>query len=201
MTFRSMLLAACLLALPFAAPATAASPVQRVDSFHAALLDAMQNAFMEDTTERFDRLAPTINDMFDFPKMMRIVSGKHWKNFDDAAKKNVTEAFARLSVATYASNFNGYGGEKFETKGLRDGPKKSKLVDTQVVGKDGGRIDISYVMQQADGVWKVVNVILDKGISELAVRRSEYAGLLDKGGADLLVKTLNDKAESLLSAP
>lgn len=198
---KATLIAFVLCALLVPGPARAASPVERVETFHAALLDAMRNAFMEDVAERFDRLNPTVRDMFDFPTMMRIIGGSQWSGFSDAEKQVLTEAFTRLSVATYASNFSGYGGEVFETKGVRDGPKQSKLVDTEIVGKDGGRVAITYVLLSSGDMWRTVNVILDKGISELAVRRSEYAGILKNGGAAKLAEVLNAKADKLLAGP
>ena len=42
-------------------------------------------------------------------------------------------------------------------------------------------------------------MLLDAGISELAVRRSEYRRVLKTGGVDGLIETLNRKADQLLN--
>ncbi|HIJ42832.1 MAG: hypothetical protein QF511_02000 [Rhodospirillales bacterium] len=47
--------------------------------------------------------------------------------------------------------------------------------------------------------WFIVDVIADKGISELKVRQSEYRWLLKMDGNEGLIKALNDKADQLIS--
>jgi hypothetical protein len=45
----------------------------------------------------------------------------------------------------------------------------------------------------------VVDVIVSNGISELAVRRSEYNAILNAGGPSELVSKLNQKADAILA--
>ena len=52
-------------------------------------------------------------------------------------------------------------------------------------------------MLQSGGAWRIVDVLLDSSISELAVRRSEYARVLRKDGIDGLIATLGEKADAL----
>ena len=54
-------------------------------------------------------------------------------------------------------------------------------------------------MRQVKDEWRIVDVLVDKGISELAVKRSEYRGVLRYGGIDALIRTLNAKADQLLA--
>ena len=37
-----------------------------------------------------------------------------WNEFSDADHDTLTDAFTRLTVASYAHNFDGFGGEHFE---------------------------------------------------------------------------------------
>ncbi|WP_052716211.1 ABC transporter substrate-binding protein [Magnetospira sp. QH-2] len=190
-----------IVALMLLAPTTQAenaTPDQTIGHFHEQLLEAMENAFAEDVTERYDRLVPAVGAAYDFPFMVRIAVGSHWSQTSAAQKQALTEAFGRMSTATYAHHFNGYSGEKFETVETRDGPKGTRIVDTRIVSPDGGRTDIAYVMHHTNSGWRIANVILEKGVSQLAVHRSEYAAVLKQGGADALVKVLTDKADTLL---
>jgi phospholipid transport system substrate-binding protein len=102
-----------------------------------------------------------------------------------------------LSVATYAARFNGFSGESFETLGQRQGPRDMTLVDTRIVRTDGPPVPITYVMAERDGEWRIVDVLLDKSISELAVRRSEYNQVLRTSGTEGLTETLDEKAAEL----
>ena len=56
---------------------------------------------------------------------------------------------------------------------------------------------VTYVLAERDGDWRIVNVLLNGSISELAVRRSEYAGVLRDGGVDRLIDVLGSKADKL----
>ncbi len=181
------------------APRAGDSPTDRIDMLQNALLATLRNAVTEDIGQRFARLEGPVHAVYDFPFMTRIAIGRRWLDYDVPTRAALTEAFARLSIATYASHFDSYDGEIFEILGTRDGPKDTRLVDTRIVGRDGGGTDITYVLRRAENEsWRIANVILDGGISELAVRRSEYAAILERGGPDALVETLGAKADALL---
>ena len=104
-----------------------------------------------------------------------------------------------MSIATLATLFDGYNGEVFETVGERIGPSKTTIVLTNLVKKDKSKINIAYVARQFGGKWQLIDVVVDNGISELKVRRSEYALILRKSGMIGLIKLLNDKAIDLMS--
>ena len=54
-------------------------------------------------------------------------------------------------------------------------------------------------MRQFAQDWKIVDVLLDGSISELAVRVSEYRNILRKKGVSALANALNVKANQLVS--
>ena len=54
-------------------------------------------------------------------------------------------------------------------------------------------------MRPVKGRWRIVDVLLDGSISELAMRRSEYRRVLKKNGVDGLIQTLNSKAAQLVN--
>ena len=111
----------------------------------------------------------------------------------------MAEAFAKQSVAVYASRFASYSGERFEVVGEREGRRGSVLVDTKIVKGSGQAVPITYVFVKSGERWSIVNVLLDRSISELAVRRSEYSGILSRGGPARLAATLDNKTQELLS--
>ena len=183
----------------FAPPAhaQAASPEAVVDRFQAVLLEVMKAAKTLGHQGRAERLRPAIEQAFHLRVMIQIATGSAWRQASDAQKSALTAAFSALSTATYAANFDGHSGEKFETVGTRPGPQDTTLVDTKIVKASGTPVEITYVAKQAGSAWKIVDVVVDKGISELAVKRSEYAAVLKSSGVDGLIAVLNRKAEEL----
>jgi phospholipid transport system substrate-binding protein len=70
-------------------------------------------------------------------------------------------------------------------------------VDTQLVRPQDPPVPLTYVMAERDGSWRIIDVLLDRSISELAVRRSEYNQVLRNGGLNELAATLDKKADQL----
>ena len=73
------------------------------------------------------------------------------------------------------------------------------LVKTRLVRPGDAPARLTYVVKEYKGRWRIVDILLDDDISELAVRRSEYRRLLKKNGVDGLIATLNDKAAGLVA--
>ena len=85
-------------------------------------------------------------------------------------------------------------------KGTRTGPRNLTIVDTELKSPTRDKaVEISYVTQKREGDWRLIDVIVDGGISELRVRISEYRQILKKGGIEALIVLLNQKADQLLS--
>jgi phospholipid transport system substrate-binding protein len=184
---------------PHAAEAAPATASELISGFHDSLLDVMKEAKTLGIKGRFDRLAPRIEQSFNLPLMIQVAASAYWQNASPEQAKKLIAAFSRLSISTYASNFDGFSGESFESRGEKPGPQNTTLVSTRIVKTTGSPVDIVYVTRQTKGEWRIVDVLVDNGISELAVRRSEYRAILKSGGVDGLIATLNAKADQLLN--
>ena len=80
----------------------------------------------------------------------------------------------------------------------KPGPQNTTLVVTKLVKSDQSTVEISYVTRQFKNGWRIIDVILDRGISELMVRRSEYRLILKNRGVAGLISVLNSKADELV---
>ncbi len=198
---RLIMLAVAFAAMPgfsrAAAPEGPAVPVQRL---HDALLEVMRDADRLSVDERYQRLAPILNEIYDFRTMTKLTTGSAWTGASEAERAALVAAFSRLSIATYAQRFNGFSGERFEILGERPGPRETMLVDTRIVRPTDTPVQITYVLQKQDLAWRIIDVIVQGSISELAVRRSEYAQVLRQGGPQRLSEVLNAKADAMLQA-
>jgi phospholipid transport system substrate-binding protein len=196
-TVRACLFFALVAFAPEPVSAQGGSPAAVIDGFHEILLVVMKEGPALGHAGRARRLQPEVERAFHLPVMIQVATGSFWRQASPAQQDALVAAFTRFSTATYAKNFKKYAGERFETVAERAGPQNTTLVDTRLVKSDGSPVEITYVMKKGADAWKVVDVILDKGISELALRRSEFSRLLKDAGVDSLTATLNRKADEL----
>lgn len=173
------------------------SPTAVIDGFHRILIDVMKNAKDLGVTGRYDRLSTPIKKTFHMPLMIRIASGSYWNRAGQQQRSKLLAAFTRMSVGVYASRFDSYSGQAFETVEEKPGPQKTTLVKTLIASPGDSPVELTYVMKQFKNDWKIVDVLAG-GISELAVRRSEYRNVLKTRGVDGLAAVLDKKADGLV---
>jgi len=202
--FSQIRLASRLVAVVFAAVLVAATvraesgPVAVIDGLQETLLEVMKRAQALGIEGRYQVLEPRIEETFDLERMIRVAAGSQWTKASPEDRARLLDAFTRLTISTYASRFDGYSGESFETLGERPGPRDTVLVDTRIVRSDGPPVALNYVLEQKDDRWQVIDILLDGTASELAMRRSEYRSL-GGGKASGLADKLNAKADELMA--
>ena len=175
-------------------PASAATDAKgTVDSFDASLMDVMKNAEKLGYKGRFEKFEPVITKIYDLPLMTRISVGPQWASLTPDQQAKVIEAFKQLSIATYASRFDGYGGESFQITGESPANGGDDIVDTKLVRPNDEPVELNYRLRKNGDDWKIIDVYLSGTISQLANYRSEFAATLRSGGADALVTLINQK--------
>jgi len=184
---------------PAAVAPTASSPVPTIEAFHAGLLDIMKNAKTLGFQGRIEKLEPLMGRTFDLDFMASKTVGRHWSTLSDADKQRWVETFTRFTTANYAGRFTGFTGETFETLGVDDYAHDTKLVRTKITVPDDEDVELNYRVVQKDGGWKVIDVFLNGKVSELALRRSEYASALKRDGFEQLVASVETKIADLKS--
>lgn len=170
-----------------------------VEDFHATLLGVMREAAALGVRGRAARIGPAMRAAFDLPAMARIAVGPAWTGFAPDRQAALAEAFAAWSVATYASRFEGFSGERFVTEGeaaVRSGA--DRMVRTRIERPAGEPVVLGYLVRGAPDRPRIVDVYLTGSISELASRRAEFAGLVAAGGPERLTDELRSRAAALL---
>lgn len=194
------LLAPLLLVAPLLGAAAAETgPKAIVETFHANLLAVMKEAQDLGSRGRYQRLSAPVVTAFNLGHTLRIATGSFWRRASPAQKGALTEAFTRMTISTYASQFDGFSGQVFEILGERAGPGRTKLVATRIISPAKGAVGLTYVVEKTPRGWQIVDILLGDDISQLAVRRSEYRGVLRRGGIEALISDLNRKAEQLIA--
>ena len=189
---------AALLSVACLTPALATTePQQVVERLNAALLDVMRKAADLGYEGRYQELAPVIQESYDFPFMIRIAVGPAWRDFAEDQRERITELFTEMSIATYAARFDGYDGERFEVLGNETAPRDTVLVHSRIVLSEEEPVELSYLLKQFYGNWRIIDVLFDSRYSELARQRAEFAAVLHNGGVPDLVATLQRKIAQL----
>jgi phospholipid transport system substrate-binding protein len=172
------------------------APSDVVRRFCDVLLQTMQNAESLGFKGRYEALAPVVLATFDVAFMTRLSIGPSWAKLSPDEKRRAGQAFARYITTNYASQFDGFSGERFEILGEQR-IAHATLVRTQIVKPDGDKTAITYALHDNDTSWQIRDVYLAGTISELATRRSDFTATLRSGGIEALIARLNQKADDL----
>ena len=170
--------------------------VSMIENLHNALLDAMKQGGTIDFAARKQMLGPVIHEVFDLETMLRASVGGGWQKLTEDERKMLSDAFAGWTIATYASQFKAWNGEAFTIVGFSDPEKPNVLVRTEIKPKSGKATALQYRLRQKitaknDGPWQVVDILLDGAVSQLALRRADFAKVFTSGGAPALASHLN----------
>ncbi len=139
---------------------------------------------------RYQGISATIEKTHDLDTIARLAVGRHWKGLDASQQSAFVETFRNLSISTYAGRFKDYGGEQFSilsATSLKRGNRK--LVTSHFVKSDGEKISFNYILHQVHDQWKIISVSVN-GVSDLALKRTEYGGILRKDGFPTLIERL-----------
>jgi phospholipid transport system substrate-binding protein len=180
------------------APTTqSGTPTKVVDALHENLISVMKDAETLGYDGRFDRLEPVISELFDIPFMAEKSIGRHWKTVDEESRAHLLTTFGRFTVANYAGRFTGYSGQTFETVKEQASRHGTVLVYSRLVPNNGDEtIQLNYRLRpDKDDGWRIIDVLLNGTVSELALRRAEYSSLIQNEGFAALMSALNKRID------
>lgn len=169
-----------------------ADPVSVIQRFEDILISVMQSAEELGYEGRHERLSAALHESHEFPTIARVAAGKYWKQLEREQQTLLIDTFTEMSVATYAARFDSYSGQNFKIESQRRFGKNKALVRA-VMSKPGGkRRQFDYMLKRFGDTWRIVNISIN-GVSELAVRRVEFQGIIEDQGFDTLIMKLREK--------
>jgi phospholipid transport system substrate-binding protein len=191
-----------LLAIALLVPApvllAAADPAAvQIEGFDRALLESMKSGETVAAAERYRKLTPIIENVFDLRAMTAFAVGSAWAGFSAEQQQATVAAFERLTIASYAKNFRSFDGERFELDPTVVSRGSDKIVQTQLIPLQKAPVSLLYRMREVAGSWKVIDVYYG-AVSQLSIRRSDFAAPIAAGGASGLITHLNSLSEDLL---
>jgi phospholipid transport system substrate-binding protein len=169
----------------------------RIKSYYQQLLPTIQQAGQLSVRERDRRFWPAITSAFDLGAMTRLAVGPAWSSFTPSQQAAARDAFAHFLVAEYASEVRDYSGESFvvEPQTSPESRGGGEIVRTKLIQSGGRTVTINYLVRGG----RVIDVYLNGTVSDLALRRDEFASVIGSGGADALIKRLRERTQQLLA--
>jgi len=163
--------------------------------FQDELIAAMQQGETLGFQGRYDKLETAIIKSHDLVKIARIVIGKEWKKISEEQRAVLVDVFRRLSISAYAYNFKAYSGESFEFVSEEKTARGGMIVRTLFVLPDDKDVKFDYMLKKKGNEWRIINIIAN-GVSDLALKRSEYTSILKRQGFDALIAKINEKIDN-----
>jgi len=187
----------CLMGLAngFAKDASGATAKQVVESFQAELINVMKNGQKLGFAGRYDKLYDPVSNSHDLTKIARIVIGKEWEKLSEEQQKKLVDVFSRLSVASYAHNFKDYSGESFVFDSEEETARGGVVVHSRLNIPDDKPVKFDYMLKEKGNSWRIINIIAN-GVSDLALKRSEYTTILQREGFDALIAKISEKIDN-----
>jgi ABC-type transporter MlaC component len=165
-----------------AAAPTAADPTNTVRQVVESLRKLRT---MPDSAARTDQIA-SIDAALAVQALCRQALGAQWSRISTAERAHFVEMIViLLHKIAYPKAAEFFSGLTVDYRGVRPHPG-GQVVDTAVKRGDGGEVSIDYVMEKADGRWKIRDILLDRQSLAASVA-GQIQGVLKQGSyADLV---------------
>ena len=185
----------------FAADSALDPAVREIKAFYATLVDTMKRGKELGIEGRARELKPATESAFDLSEMTRLSVGPSWSGISETDRKALVDAVERLTLVNYAKSFSHFSGEQFVVEPDAKPRSDDKIVESKMVGADGTAVAFNYRMHPVEGHWKIVDIYLNGNISQLALRRADFATTMQKLGPTGLVEKLNQMVDKEITGP
>ena len=168
---------------------------QVVEKFQAELIDVMKNGKQLGYAGRYEKLHEPVSNSHDLTKISRIIVGKEWEKLTETQQQQLVDAIIRLSISSYAHNFKDYSGEAFVFDSEEETTRGGVVIHSHLNIPDDKPVKFDYMLKEKGTSWRIINIIAN-GVSDLALKRSEYTSILQREGFDTLIAKINEKIDN-----
>ena len=154
-----------------------APPDAIVDAFHDILINAMQAA---DYEARAGIIEPAVDQYFHDRTIARISLGLNWKGLTEREQHDYQDLMNDLIVSTYASRFDNFDGQIFAVLDSKPLSTNRVRVKSQLTARTE-IVSLDYQLVQDEDSWRIYDIVAN-GVSDLSLKRSNYAAMFKSGG-------------------
>ena len=172
-----------------AAPAA----VQFIDRLSQTAIEGLTSKDI-DHDERKERFRKIFTEAFDVATIGRFALGAPWRTASEADRADYLKAFEDYIVASYATRFADYGGEKIVTVGSRRGDDNEAFVLSQFMRTQGAPIRVTWRVRANGESWRIIDVIIED-VSMAITQRDDFSATVQRNGGRLsaLIEALRAK--------
>lgn len=145
---------------------------------------------------RRDRIADIAYARFDFDTMSKLVIARPWRKFSDAQRTEFIAEFKTHLARSYGRRLSRYEDVNVQVTSEVPEQRGDITINSEVVGGQFDGAVMAYRMRVRDGEWKVIDVIIE-GVSLVSNFRSQFKPIVARGGAEELLRRLEDKNDAL----
>ena len=143
------------------------------------------------------RVRPALEKCFAFDLVTRQAMGPGWRQFSATDQKRAIDLFSELVIRTYSSRVVGTQRPKIAYSTPVTLAADRCEIPTRVTGSSSNEpIAVVYRMIRLPAGWRIYDVLIE-GVSFVSNYRAQFEELIQKGGAPLVIRTL----EAKLAAP
>jgi phospholipid transport system substrate-binding protein len=188
------ILAGALIALSLT-PARADTPSQVVDGLASQVIAVLKDGALSAAQKR-DKIEQIAYGAIDFTTLSKLVLARNYAKFSPEQRTQFEAEFKRHLSMTYGRNIDNYQNEKVQITGERPESRGDVTVISKILrGSASENISVDYRLRQADGQWKIIDVIIE-GVSLVSNFRSQFQDIVAQGGPQKLLTLLADKNAS-----
>ena len=197
---KAFLIALLLTISPGMAMAAAGSPdTIIIEAMHEleTELDGNREAFRAEPALLRGVVDKILLPRFDTDFAAQRVLGKYWRDADDLQKKRFIDVFYRYLVNNYATYLLDFKGDEVIVSPYKGSAgDKYPQIRTSVTLTKGDKASVDYVMRDADGQWKVMDVVVE-GISYVRSYREDFGPEIAEKGLEALISRLESTTPEL----
>ncbi|MBO6556218.1 MAG: ABC transporter substrate-binding protein [Pseudomonadales bacterium] len=161
-------------------------PTKVVSAFHDALISAMKASGYE---ERAAIIGPAVDANFQLHTIARISLGRNWSPLDDTQQADFQNLIRALITSTYSSRFDNFDGQYFTVLDTTEMKRNRKRVKTTLTTKSE-TVTLDYQLQLIENEYRIYDIVAN-GVSDLSLKRANYAALFKSGGLDAVTEEIS----------
>lgn len=181
-----------------AASASDAQVQEPIKSLYAAL-ERVQAKGSGSFEQRSQMLAPAIDHAYDIEAVLASSIGPRYAGLSDDQKQTLLTTFRQFTIARYVSSFKPGSDARFTIDPtVTPSPVGNDRIVVTHIGSsdDPSGTEINYVMRSGAKGWRIVDVLLNAHISQVAAQRADFSSALSGGNVQKLTNLLQKKIKT-----
>lgn len=150
---------------------------------------------------RIREVTDVIAESFDLKRIAAATVGhSRFDSWSDAQQADYIDAFIGYTIATQQKQLMRYERDRLSIIGISEAENGLVRVRTNYAGTDGKASTVDFFLaKDKTGDYRVIDLVIDGSISQLALRKAEFSSVLQNKGYDGLIDILRRKTEQLIA--